>query len=185
MAKSWEPAFPHLGVWECHSPSTLPGGPKPRYNCYAFAAGDNTQRWEPDPAQQYYWPPTVPRAYSVSAFILAFQTRGYEVCGDGLQERGYEKIVIYADGLGIVRHAARQISDGRWLSKLGDAEDIIHETPQSLASAAYGQPVSYLRRPKPPLLANLYSWAIGLLAWLKAMAITSLAARTAATLRAR
>jgi hypothetical protein len=96
------------------------------------AAGDNTQRWEPDPAEQYYWPPpTIPRAYSVSAFIQAYQTHHYEVCGDGLQERGYEKIVIYADGFGIVRHAARQISDGRWLSKLEDAEDIIHETPQS------------------------------------------------------
>jgi hypothetical protein len=63
------------------------------------AAGDNTQRWEPDPAEQYYWPPTIPRAYSVSAFIQAYQTHHYEVCGDGLQERGYEKIVIYATAL--------------------------------------------------------------------------------------
>lgn len=145
MAKSWEPAFPHLGKWEEHSPPTLPGGPTPRYNCYAFAAGDNTQRWEPDPANQYYWPPTALRAYTIPAFIQAYQTRRYEVCGDGMQEGGYEKIVIYAD-IGIVKHAARQISDGRWLSKLGDAEDIIHETPQALAGAVYGQPVCYLMR---------------------------------------
>jgi hypothetical protein len=161
MAKSWEPAFPHLGEWEEHSLPTPPGGPTTRYNCYAFAAGDNTQRWEPDPAQQYYWPPTVPREYTVPAFIQAYRTCRYEVCGDGLQERGYEKIAIYADGSGIVRHAARQISDGRWLSKLGDAEDIIHEAPQSLASPIYGQPVCYLRRPKPPgVIATAFSHAI-------------------------
>jgi hypothetical protein len=169
MAKSWESAFPHLGAWECHSPPTLPGGQRPRYNCYAFAAGDNTQRWEPDRAGQYYWPPSIHRDYSVPAFIEAYQTRNYEVCGDGLLERGYEKIAIYTDGFGIVRHAARQISDGRWLSKLGDAEDIIHDTPQSLASPTYGQPVCYLRRAKPPLLTGLYSWVIGLVAWLKAI----------------
>jgi len=173
MAKWWEAKFPHLGVWECHSPRTPPGGPHPRYNCWAFAAGENTRRWDPDPGNQYYWPPTAPRAYTVSAFIQAYQTRHYEVCGGGLQERGYEKIVIYADGVGIVRHAARQISDGRWLSKLGDEEDIIHETPQSLASPDYGQPVCYLRRRPPSFLAGLYSWAIGLIAWLKMIAATS------------
>jgi hypothetical protein len=172
MAKPWEVAFPHLGVWECHSPATPPGGRTPRYNCYAFAAGDDTQRWEPDPAEQYPWPPTAPRAwpYTVPLFIQGYQKERYEVCGDGLQERDYEKIVIYTDALGIVKHAARQISDGRWTSKLGDAEDIIHETPQSLASPIYGQPVCYMRRRKAPLLAGLYSWVIGLIAWLKAVA---------------
>jgi hypothetical protein len=117
--------------------------------------GDNTQRWEPDPAEQYYWPPDVLREYTVPAFIRAYQTCRYELCADGLQERGYEKIVVYADRYGLVKHAARQISDGRWLSKLGDAEDIIHEAPQSLSSPIYGQPVCYLKRPKPPFLAGL------------------------------
>ncbi len=172
MAKSWEPAFPHLGQWEEHSPPTPPLGSIRRYNCYAFAAGDNTQRWEPDPAGQYYWPPSVPREYTIPAFIQAYQTRRYDVCGDGVQERAYEKIVIYANSFGIVQHAARQVYDGRWLSKLGDAEDIIHETPQSLASAIYGQPVCYLKRSLPFFPAGLYSRAIALLAWLKAIVTT-------------
>src|ERR1700728_3891047 len=101
MAKSWEPAFPHLGKWEEHSLPTPPGGPRPRYNCYAFAVGNNTQRGEPDPAGQYYWPPTATRAYTVVAFIEAYQSPPYhyEVCGDGSLERGYEKLAIYTDGL--------------------------------------------------------------------------------------
>jgi len=115
-------------------------------------------------------------------FIQAYQTRRYHVCGGGLQERGYEKIVIYADGIGIVRHAARQISDGRWLSKLGDEEDIIHETPQSLASPDYGQPVCYLRRAKWPFLACLYSWAIGSMAWFKTIAAISVSSHCTARL---
>jgi hypothetical protein len=119
MAKSWEREFPHLGIWEEHSPATPPGRSTTRYNCFAFAAGDNTQRWEPDPAEQYYWPPDVPREYTVAAFIRAYQTCRYEVCADGLHERGYEKIVVYADGHGLVKHAARQISDGRWLKQVG------------------------------------------------------------------
>jgi hypothetical protein len=172
MAKSWEPAFPHLGKWEEHSLPTPPGGPRPRYNCYAFAVGNNTQRWEPDPAGQYYWPPTATRAYTVVAFIEAYQSPPYhyEVCGDGSLERGYEKLAIYTDGFGFVKHAASQLSDGRWLSKLGDAEDIIHETPQSVAGAVYGQPVCYMRHPRTSWLTGLYSLVVGLVACLKAIA---------------
>jgi hypothetical protein len=59
MPKAWEPAFPYLGVYECHSPPTPIGGPHPRYNCYAFAAGENSKRWEPDPSGQCYWPPGI------------------------------------------------------------------------------------------------------------------------------
>ncbi len=146
MVKSWEPAFPNLGKWEEHSPSTLPRGPYPRYNCYALAAGDNSQHWEPDPSNQYYWPPNVPRAYSVPAFIEAYRAIGFAVCEDGLLEPRYRKIVIYANNSGVVQHVARQLSDGRWLSKLGVSEDIVHDTPQSLASNVYGVPVCYLKR---------------------------------------
>jgi hypothetical protein len=148
MTKSWEPAFPNLGKWEERSLSTHVGGPTPRYNCYAFAAGDDTRRWEPDPSMQYYWP-TSNRAFTIPAFIEGYQTRRYEVCSDGVLEDGYEKIVFYVDSSRIVQHAACQISDGRWISKLGDEEDIIHETPQSLASAVYGQPVCYMKRAVP------------------------------------
>jgi hypothetical protein len=146
MTKRWEPAFPNLGRWEEHSQPTPVGGQIPRYNCFAFAAGDDMRRWEPDLSMQYYWP-TTNRAFTIPAFIEAFQTRRYEVCSGGMLEHGSEKIVFYADRFRIVQHAARQISDGRWISKLGDEEDIIHETPQSLTSVDYGQPICYMKRP--------------------------------------
>ena len=92
MPKAWEPAFPYLGVYECHSPPTPIGGPHPRYNCYAFAAGENSKRWEPDPSGQCYWPPGIPRNYGVAAFGSAYGTLGYQPCADGGRIPGYEKI---------------------------------------------------------------------------------------------
>jgi hypothetical protein len=156
MAKVWESEFPHLGVWECHSPRTPQGGSHPRYNCWAFAAGENTRRWEPDPSNQYYWPSST-REYTVPAFTDAYQTRGYELCADALPDLSCEKIAIYATADGIVRHAARQLSDGRWISKLGDEEDIVHETPESLNSTVYGQPVCFMKRELPRGWA-LHGW---------------------------
>ena len=40
-------------------------------------------------------------------------------------EPGFEKVALYALG-GVPKHAARQLSSGRWSSKLGDLEDVEH-----------------------------------------------------------
>ncbi|HEX3497139.1 MAG TPA: hypothetical protein VHT02_08205 [Methylocella sp.] len=134
-----------MGEWEEHSPATPWGGPHPRYNCWAFAAGDNTRWWQPDPSNQYYWP-SIMQEFTVPAFIDAYQTCGYVPCANGLLEPSCEKIVIYTTANGIVTHAARQLSDGRWISKLGDAEDIIHQTAESLVGDVYGHPVCFMSR---------------------------------------
>jgi hypothetical protein len=124
------------------------GGPHPRYNCWAFAAGENSKRWEPGPSGQYYWPPGIARNYGVAAFSSAFGTLGYRPCADGVLIPDCEKIVLYASALGLVTHAVRQIPDGRWISKLGDEEDIIHQSPDFLISACYGRPVLFMSRPQ-------------------------------------
>jgi hypothetical protein len=171
MAKWWEAKFPHLGVWEFHSPRTPPGGRHPRYNCWAFAAGENTRRWEPDPGNQYYWPSSM-REYTVPAFIDAYRSHGYELCADGFLDHSCLKIAIYATVDGVVKHAARQLPNGRWTSKLGDEEDIIHEAPESLSSTDYGQPVCFMKMELPTargimcdLLSasshNLWAWMRG------------------------
>ena len=145
----WESSFPNLGnTWACHSPRTPPRGQITPYNCHAFAAGDTDRRWEPDPSGQEYWPPGATRNYSLAAFVEAYQTIGYTVCTDGLLEDGHEKISLYVGARGIVEHTARQLADGRWTSKLGYEEDIIHDTPESLSSATYGAPVCYMTRPR-------------------------------------
>jgi hypothetical protein len=158
MGKAWEPLFPRLGIYEDHSPTTYAGGPFPRYNCWAFAAGETLRRWEPDPSGQYYWPDVAPREYTVPAFMAAYKSIGYKHCANALPERSCEKIVIYATADGRVTHAARQLSDGRWISKLGDAEDIIHQRPESLSSMVYGQPVQFMKRPIAREWTPIHGW---------------------------
>jgi hypothetical protein len=53
-------------------------------------------------------------------------------------EPGIEKVAIYADlPADSWTHAARQLPNGRWTSKLGDFEDIEHDTPEGLAGNVY------------------------------------------------
>jgi hypothetical protein len=136
---TWEAHFPHLGNWIESSKRC------PRYNCAAFAAEDESQKWDPFPPGAHYWPPRVPRSYFLSAFIEAYATIGYEPCGDGSLDSSNEKIVIYTNEYGGVEHVARQLADGKWTSKIGDQEDIIHENPDSLR-VGYGEPRCFLQR---------------------------------------
>ncbi len=69
----------------------------------------------------------MPLEETLSAYIQAYQTLGYEPCDSTDLEDGYEKIVLYINEEGIPTHAAKQLSTGKWSSKLGDLEDIEHE----------------------------------------------------------
>lgn len=131
-------AFPLLVVYRITSKATE------TYNCIAWAAEDDTQPWWP--SQDAFWPPGVPINTTVAAFIQAFGTLGYFPCSDGSLENGYIKVVLYALGAD-VKHAARQLPSGLWASKLGKAEDIEHDTPESLTGPVYGQVVQFLCRP--------------------------------------
>ncbi len=114
------------------------------YNCIAWAAGDDKRFWWPLGG---YWPPVVPRQVSLESFIKVFNNLGYEKCDNGDLESGYRKIVIYAQSDGIPTHAARQLDNGKWTSKLGKAEDVEHDG-LVLPIISYGLPVLFLRRKK-------------------------------------
>lgn len=116
------------------------------YNCIAYAAGIEGRRWWPDVIRNDYWPAGVPREETLDAFIQAFGTLGYGPCDDGSYERGFEKIALYTDRDRTPTHAAIQQENGRWRSKLGDYEDIEHETLECLNSPDYGAPVLFLKR---------------------------------------
>ncbi len=118
--------------------------PSEDYNCIAWAAGIDNDWWWPDP--NCTWPPSAPREATLSAFIAAFATLGYEPCGDGTLEEQTEKVAIYAFPDGRTTHAARQLPSGRWTSKLGEAEDIKHGSPAELEGVVYGAVVQYMRR---------------------------------------
>jgi hypothetical protein len=117
------------------------------YNCIAFAAGDRSQKWWPNDAPCAYWP--VHREETIDSFVAAFATLGYETCTTPDLERDYEKVAIYADRTGDPTHMAAQLPSGRWSSKLGDLEDIEHETLDQLNGDGkwdYGRAVRFMRR---------------------------------------
>jgi len=147
MPGSWEPvALPNLtdAVCEIHSPFDT------KYNCIAFAAGDLEKWWWPTPDD--YWPDNVPREVTFDAFIRAFGVKGFFPCDDGSLEFGCDKIALYGKDLGagtfVPTHAAIQLPDGRWASKLGKCEDVHHATHEALNGPAYGIVVRYLTRPR-------------------------------------
>lgn len=118
--------------------------PTYRYNCVAWAAGDATRKWGDQ--VPYYWPKEVERGSDIAALIRLFNWLGFEQCGDGRFEAGFEKVAIYSvDGLWT--HAARQKSDGTWTSKLGDFEDIDHENAEVVVGGDYGEIAVILKRP--------------------------------------
>lgn len=116
------------------------------YNCIAWAAGDNRRWWWPLPSLPWiYWPPNAPRQETLAAFVSAFGSLGYQVCTDGQLEDGIEKIAIFADTSGKPTHAARQLADGWWTSKLGKFIDISH-TITGLDGPKYGSVVTFMSR---------------------------------------
>jgi hypothetical protein len=147
MPGSWpQHEFPNLNDQNCVVASPLTR----KYNCIAWAASNATRKWWPDALGIGYWPPNVARQETIDAFVRAYETLGYLACNDDSLEVGFEKIALYVDTSGTPTHAALQLPDGRWTSKIGDFEDIEHETVNDLNGPCYGRPVRYLRRPRQP-----------------------------------
>jgi hypothetical protein len=136
-----EELFPGLRVMGY----TQTSEPTIRYNCIAWAARDETRWWWPDPWGEGYWPADVERVETLEAFVEAYRTLGYEPCGTAAREDGFEKVAIFTDREGLPQHAARQLENGRWTSKLGELEDIEHAL-DGLEGARYGKVAQVLRR---------------------------------------
>jgi hypothetical protein len=112
------------------------------YNCIAWAAHATAHCWQPG----VHWPgPAEPDDYGIEALQEAFRTLGFEPCMDGSLESGFEKVALYGDQV-FYTHAARQLPNGKWTSKLGEAEDIEHDAPEDVAFGVYGQVVQFMRR---------------------------------------
>lgn len=114
-----------------------------RYNCAAWAANDVTKWWD----HFQYWPKAAPRSDSIASAQTAFASIGFVPCSDGKFESGFDRIAIYERD-GRWKHVARQLSDGQWTSKLGQAHDISHKTVSALFSDGYGRGVQFMRRAK-------------------------------------
>ena len=119
----------------------------PAYNCIAHAAGDHEAWWDPARQPNVYWPLRAPRNYSLAALEAAFGTLGYTRCATEELEDGLEKIAIFVNEVQEFAHAARQLEDGSWTSKIGRNEDIRHRLRQ-LEGAEYGTAAAFLARPR-------------------------------------
>lgn len=123
----------------------------PRYNCIAFAAGDERHWWQGERnGSRYYWPYGFPRTTDVKTVARIFKERGFELTENRDVESGFEKIAIYADIDDLeFSHIAR--SDGTvWTSKLGSGQDIHHFSLDVLEGNEmdeYGVVDSVYRRP--------------------------------------
>jgi len=141
IGPSLEDVFPGLRG----QPYQVNSLPDHRYNCIAFAAGDNLNWWWPDAAEEDTWPAGVARVETREAFRAAFATLGYAVCNDDQLEPGYEKVALFALA-GVPKHAARQLPSASWASKLGPMEDIEHAL-HDLTGTVYGAVSLVMKRP--------------------------------------
>lgn len=93
------------------------------------------------------WPVNVPHDETLTAFLEFFRTRGYEPCHTTAYEDEYDKVAIYVRE-DVPTHAAFQLPNGMWSSKLGDWEDIEH-TLEGLVCPWYGTVGAVLRKRRP------------------------------------
>lgn len=117
------------------------------YNCIAWALYDTQQWWWPSGrGSGNFWLPQVDRDNKRETVIKIFEMHGYVKCDTDEREVGYEKVAIYEHHDFDVQHAARQLKNGKWTSKLGEWEDISHNTPQCLECEDYGKVVQIMKR---------------------------------------
>lgn len=138
-----ENLFPNLTLYSyiITSPKT------PEYNCIAWAVNDQGVWWQPCPFPGYFWPENLSLNQNVDTLVRLFEHLGYMPCDDDSFEDGFEKVAIYGDR-GEYTHAAKQLPNGKWTSKLGCLEDIEHDTLDGLSGKEYGSVVCVLKRSK-------------------------------------
>src|SRR6185312_3429657 len=101
----------------------------PRYNCLAFANGDERNWWESHPyGSKVYWPPSLRREDSLENWVRIFESEGYTECNNRDPEPGKHKVALYVD-LDDMSPTHVAISTGhKWKSKLGKLQDIEHDS---------------------------------------------------------
>ena len=139
--------FPHLNSSNYRVTSPKSG----KYNCVAWAAGIDDQQILPDGSEdvdeelEIVCPGDVRNDESVEAFIAYFESIGYSLCDNPTLEEGFVKIAIFVK-CDYPTHISRQLSTGKWSSKMGiDDVDIEHDDLDSISGPAYGVAAVFLK----------------------------------------
>lgn len=138
MAMWIDDTFPDLAI----KGYTVTSDRSEAYNCIAWAVGDRSAWWSH--ATGYRWR-NAARTPLIESLVEVFVWLGFETCDGATLEEGFEKVALYALGV-LWRHAARQLPNGLWTSKLGPDEDIQHATPEALCGDKYGNVHCIMRR---------------------------------------
>ena len=138
---SWAEDFPRLNEKNHRFTSSATVD----YNCIAWAAEDIERWWQPGA----FWPiADWPKSdCGLGALEHAMMSLGYANCGlDTSLEPGFTKVAIYGWG-STYTHAARQLPNGKWTSKLGKGEDIEHDSPDDVTGGLYGELAEIMKKP--------------------------------------
>ena len=115
--------------------------PDDSYNCIAWAMDRQDTWWSHLPG--YRW--IGRRAPGIETLENVFLELGYERCDDANLEDGYDKAALFVQN-NRWTHAARQLPDGKWTSKLGVFEDIEHDSLDGISGRLYGEVHCIMRR---------------------------------------
>lgn len=133
------------------------------YNCIAWAGQVDYEFWWPEVIPynkldgiKYNWPFHITNSDKLEYFIELFSHLGYTEESDNVSNEhpNYRKIALFIkeDKLNPNRltcectHAARQLRNGLWASKLGSIEDIEHSNPYDLEGNLYGKIAIILKK---------------------------------------
>lgn len=142
VIKQWFPYLRNDNNFKVTSPCT------DGYNCISWAAQKQVWYWPPlgkELEEDEYWPEGIEDDTRIETFIKAMETENFSICTNDNVEPNITKIALYAKN-GQCTHAARQLSNGLWTSKLGYYHDIQHSTPQSLEGELYGKVYCYMNK---------------------------------------
>lgn len=122
--------------------------PDINYNCLAWACGDTHNWWQPSGEKFHFWIHTE-FSYSIESHIKALKIVGYKELSDSSDfEPDFEKVALYVGNDGLPKHFARQKENGLWTSKLGEKQDIEHDTLEALECDDYGKVKIILKKPR-------------------------------------
>jgi hypothetical protein len=114
------------------------------YNCLAFVLGDRNNWWEPPGLFGHYWPPGFPEDVTVETVTDIIRLHGFVVEPYDITHLETDSIAIYANGSEWTHFA--KFSNGIWMSKLGEGNDIKHLRLEDLEGEKYGKVVKILSR---------------------------------------
>jgi hypothetical protein len=119
------------------------------YNCLAWALGDDSMWMDMYVFQIKYDLNAEDLDHSSEGYAIFLEKYyGFEKSDNGELEERMDKIALFEDNNRDWTHACRQLSDGKWASKMGRWEDIEHVTLEVLEGKFYGKHKIFMKRQK-------------------------------------